>query len=107
MTRVLVADSMMVSAVRYALGRATYIVSWTCEEVREVWQFMNPNTRTVIERDLREYLRLLPEPRSTLVAMDDEQWRRLLDWIDMQRKPGKLATSSEHANPLATIEETR
>ena len=85
MTRVLVADSMMVSAVRYALGRATYIVGVTCEEVREVWQFMNPNTRNVIERDLREYLRLLPEPRSALVAMDDEQWRRLMEWIEANR----------------------
>lgn len=53
-TQVTVDDTMMVSAVRYALGRMSYIVGWTVDETIRVWSDLSPNSRTVIERDVRQ-----------------------------------------------------
>ena len=76
--RVSVDDAMMVSAVRYALGRMSYIGSWTVDEVIRVWDKLSPNTREVIERDVRR-----AKEDSTLgMPIDAEQWERLLQFID-------------------------
>lgn len=55
-SRVLVDEIMLGSAVRYALGRATYIVAATCDEVRRCWPELEINTREVIRRDVEEHL---------------------------------------------------
>ena len=39
-------SAMLVGAVRYALGRRTYIVDWTCEFVRN-------NTHLLLDKDIK------------------------------------------------------
>lgn len=45
-------EGLVVSAVRYALGRATYVVSETTEWLREHWSELRPGTRETILRDV-------------------------------------------------------
>lgn len=77
-TQVTVDDTMMVSAVRYALGRMSYIVGWTVDETIRVWSDLSPNSRTVIERDVRQ------AKLDGVVGMpiDGQEWDRLLAHID-------------------------
>ena len=60
MSRVSVADHMVVSAVRYALGRQTYIVPVTTQEVMRVWPELSAKTKTIIRRDIKEALPRCP-----------------------------------------------
>lgn len=76
--RVAVDDAMMVSAVRYALGRMSYIVSWTVDETIRVWCDMAENTRQVIERDVRR----AKDEGVVGMSIDGEQWDRLLKFIE-------------------------
>lgn len=68
---------MMVSAVRYALGRMSYIVGWTVDETIRVWSDLSLNSRTVIERDVRQ------AKSDGVVGMpiDGQEWDRLLTHI--------------------------
>lgn len=81
--QVSVADTMLISAVRYALPRMTYMPSWTVDEVIRVWDDLSENARTVIERDVRRalddsenFVNLVPACPS---------WNRLLRHIEQAR----------------------
>lgn len=56
MPNVAVSDHMIVSAVRYALGRSTYIVGWTVDEVIRIWEVLPATTQTLITRDVGDAL---------------------------------------------------
>ena len=72
-----VPDWMIISATRYALGRLSYIVSDTAQHLRRVWHSLEPQTRTVIKRDITEHL-------GSRMHVDgvDTVWRDLLTWIE-------------------------
>lgn len=57
-------DLMALAAVRYCLGRMSYIVSDCCEWLPRVWPHLKPNTRAVIARDIDEAVRRDTEARS-------------------------------------------
>ena len=44
----------LVSAERYALGRRTYIVKWTCEVIRNNLHLLSQKDRQVMIRDIKE-----------------------------------------------------
>lgn len=82
-------DLMAVAAVRYCLGRMSYIVGdcadWLCEQ----WPNIEPKMRAVIERDIREAVerddasRCFARDHHPLgMDMDREQWLRVLAMID-------------------------
>lgn len=71
-------EQMLISAVRYALGRATYIVGTTTDEVKRVWGELSENTRMVIRRDVCEAL----DRGQVGMEMDDSRWRHLIAFID-------------------------
>mgnify|MGYP003441886102 FL=1 len=82
-------DLMAVAAVRYCLGRMSYIVGdcadWLCEQ----WPNIEPKMRIVIERDIREAVKRDTESREggrehhpLGMDMDREQWMRMLAMID-------------------------
>ncbi|MBU9945037.1 MAG: hypothetical protein KTQ12_10435 [Dermatophilaceae bacterium] len=74
----------LVGAVRYALGRATYIVADTAAEVRRCWPLLDARDRGVIRRDIAEAL----SGRGPLgMQMDHDVWADLLVWIDEQGSP--------------------
>jgi hypothetical protein len=47
-------DMMALAAVRYCLGRMTYIVSDCCDWLLQVWPDLSQDIRTVIKRDIEE-----------------------------------------------------
>lgn len=47
-------DLVAVAAVRYCLGRMTYIVGDCCEWLIQQWPNFKPNARLVIQKDIEE-----------------------------------------------------
>ena len=62
----------LVSAERYALGRRTYIVHWTCE-------FIENNLALLTEKDRQVMIRDLENPISYGDDCDEKDWKRLLE----------------------------
>lgn len=80
-------EFLVVSAVRYARGSATYIVEQTCRWVIEHWAELSENTRAVIARDVRlevELRREEGEHQSTLARIDNPSWEALLDKAEQE-----------------------
>lgn len=53
-----VPDWMVVNAFRYALGRRSYAVGETADEIRRLWPRLSDDTRRVILRDLDKHIEL-------------------------------------------------
>ena len=82
MNRVEVSEHMMWSAVRYSLGRSTYINVDTADELRAVWQDLTAGTRDGIRRDITDWLgQVVARP---LNSCDIDTWRRFITWADEQ-----------------------
>lgn len=80
-------EFVVVSAVRYAMGRATYIVEMTCEWVINHWDALSDNTRAVIARDVRLEVglrRAEGEKQSALARIDNPFWEKLLDKAEQE-----------------------
>lgn len=72
-------EQMLVSAVRYALGRKTYIVLSTCDSVRNAWPQLSLSARAVILRDIGTALDEAKTARAT--DLDHREWTLLLNDI--------------------------
>ncbi|MBC3179390.1 hypothetical protein [Corynebacterium lujinxingii] len=80
-------EFLVIGAVRYARGRATYIVEMTCEWVIAHWEQLSDNTRSVIARDVRlevELRRNEGAEQSALSRIDNPAWERLLDIVEKE-----------------------
>lgn len=73
---------MIVSAVRYALGRSTYIVGWTVDEVIRIWDELPATTQTLIARDVGD---ALSNEWPQMMEMDRDEWVRLIEFTEAQR----------------------
>lgn len=62
---------MLVSAERYALGRRTYIVGWTCEIIKKNMHLLSDKDKKVMIRDLEN-------PISYGDEFDKQEWMLLL-----------------------------
>lgn len=62
---------LMVSAERYALGRRTYIVSWTCDVIKN-------NLNILAETDRRVMIRDIESAISYGDSCDENDWKELL-----------------------------
>ena len=65
-------SAMLVSAERYALGRMTYIVSWTCN-------FIANNLHLLTEKDKQIMIRDIENPISYGHDCDKVEWLKLLN----------------------------
>lgn len=75
-------EFLVIGAVRYARGRATYIVGMTVDWVVAHWDELSENTRHVIARDVREECDYRESTdRSILSEIDDPDWQRLWNHI--------------------------
>jgi hypothetical protein len=74
--------TILVSAVRYALGRQTYIVSDTCRIVRESAYETTDRQREIIEHDIRT---ALAQCRAG-APCDEREWVSLLEWLGASSK---------------------
>lgn len=62
----------LVSAERYALGRRTYIVNWTCEFIKNNIHLLSNKDRQVMIRDLESAAFYGDD-------CDEEDWKKLLE----------------------------
>lgn len=62
----------LVSAERYALGRRTYIVNWTCEFIENNLDLLTKKDRQVMIRDLESAVFYGDD-------CDEEEWKKLLE----------------------------
>ena len=75
-------EFLVIGAVRYARGRATYVVQETVDWVIKHWDDLSDNTRYVITRDVAEECDYRDNtPRSVLSEIDDPDWNRLWNHI--------------------------
>ena len=65
-------SAMMIGAERYALGRRTYIVSWTCE-------FITKNLHLLTEKDKGVMIRDIETARDYGDECDESCWKALLN----------------------------
>ena len=75
-------SAMLVGAERYALGRRTYMVQWTCE-------FIKNNLHLITNKDKQVIIRDLEHPISYGDECDKECWLQLL------KKEGKESESND------------
>lgn len=68
-------EQMLVSAVRYAFGRATYIVAMTVEEVLRVWPELSPGVQVLIRSEVNNEL----HRGDVGMIMDRIEWERLME----------------------------
>ena len=70
-------SAMLLSAERYALGRRTYIVDWTCE-------FISNNLHLILERDKKVMIRDIREQEKYGYGqqIDEECWLKLLSILE-------------------------
>ena len=66
---------LMVSAERYALGRRTYMVSWTCEVIKNNLHLLTDNDRNVMIRDIENAVDYGDE-------CDKAEWEKLLELLE-------------------------
>lgn len=82
-------EFLVIGAVRYARGRATYVVKETVDWVIKHWDDLSDNTRRVIARDVQEECRHRRDTyhqRTTLTRIDDPDWQRLLNHIKESKR---------------------
>lgn len=77
---------LIVGAVRYALGRRSYVVGETIEIVQKYWSPLQEGHRETLIRDVREWLgtkgqRWIQEQDLPSV----EAWRSLLTWMEAHK----------------------
>lgn len=79
-------EMMLLSALRYALGRRSYITSATAEWVRRYWNQLSPAFQGFIIRDLREELERYERMGMTLgEQVDHDGWVKLLRVLEEKR----------------------
>ncbi len=69
----------LVSAERYALGRRTYIVQWTCEIIDE-------NMHLLSEKDKKVMIRDIEQAYSYGDECDKQMWMLLLEKLRKENK---------------------
>ena len=70
---------MLVSAERYALGRKTYIVQWTCEIIKKNMQLLSGKDKAVMIRDIETAISYGDE-------CDKQEWMILLEMLRKEIK---------------------
>ena len=69
-------SAMLISAVRYSLGRRTYMVDWTCEFIRN-------NTHLLLEKDKEVIIKDIEQQKDYGYGdkCDEDCWLALLDYL--------------------------
>lgn len=67
---------MLLSAERYALGRQTYIVQWTCEVI-------GGNTHLLTTKDLKVMIRDIEQCNNYGWDCDEKEWTELLNILKL------------------------
>lgn len=73
---------MIISALRYALGRRTYITAETSEFIVENKAIIDSRMKQVMLRDLKEYLERRNKGFISDDKCDNEVWVNLYNWLN-------------------------
>ena len=79
-------SAMIVGAERYALGRRTYIVQWTCE-------FIKNNLHLITNKDKQVMIRDIENPISYGDECDKVCWMQLLEILKKEGKTNDYKSS--------------
>ena len=86
-------EQMLICAVRYALGRMSYIVGVTCEFVAKNREKLSDNCIKILIRDIEEELDMYSRVGKTCgMACDHHDWLKLLEVLKEQKETGKEET---------------
>ena len=78
-------ELMMISALRYAIGRYTYMPSVTIDYIRYLIPLLSPNTLYVMKRDIAEEIERYQQNEHELYMA--QEWQKLAEEIgDMYEK---------------------
>lgn len=73
-------EQMLICAVRYALGRQSYIVSVTCDFVKSIKDKLSQNCINIIIRDIEEEIKMCHNlGRTCGMECDEADWIKLLE----------------------------
>lgn len=76
-------EILLMSSMRYAMGRQTYIVGETCGIIKQYWKTVRGNCKTVLRRDLTEAIDRVKRAGGFLGAdFDHAKWEDLLKFMD-------------------------
>lgn len=75
-----VSEDMLISAVRYALTRSTWIVAATVNQTIKVWPHLSPRAQQVIISDVTAEIEAVISLRANRI--DANEWKRLIDHIE-------------------------
>lgn len=79
-------EQILICAVRYALGRQSYIVSVVCGYVADKRKTLSQNCLNVIIRDIEDELERFHEAGQTLgMECDERDWKKLLQILKAER----------------------
>lgn len=82
---------MLVSAERYALGRKTYIVQWTCEIIKKNMQLLSGKDKAVMIRDIETAISYGDE-------CDKQEWMILLEMLRKEIKNVRVTNNNTNKN---------
>lgn len=82
---------MLVSAERYALGRRTYIVQWTCEIIKKNMQLLSGKDKAVMIRDIETAISYGDE-------CDKQEWMILLEMLRKEIKNVRVTNNNTNKN---------
>ena len=82
----------LVSAERYALGRRTYIVQWTCEIIKKNMQLLSGKDKAVMIGDIETAISYGDE-------CDKQEWMILLEMLRKEIKNVKVTNNNTSKNP--------
>lgn len=75
--------AMLISAVRYALGRMSYIAGPTCTWVMTYWNYIPDEDASTLLSELRHWVHIQDSATPGYrVGLDLVEWRNLLDWME-------------------------
>lgn len=78
-------SAMLVGSVRYALGRRTYIVDWTCEFIEKNLHLVTESNKKVMIRDIEQQ-----EKYGYGDECDKRDWLKLLEILRKEVKRNSL-----------------
>jgi hypothetical protein len=78
-------EHMLISAVRYALGRMTYIVGMTCDFIEVNRKKLSKDCISIILMDVMEEIDLYHRLGKTCgMEIDERRWRRLVEVLESE-----------------------
>lgn len=79
-------DFVAISAMRYAMGRRSYIVSMTTEWIRLNWRDFDEEARRTMKRDLKEEIERTDRiPGNLGMDFDEREWKNLYAFMDGEK----------------------